>query len=71
MTATFSRTEATTEVAHVVTLHEIGSRSFRHIIVWDCDSDDEAREFVQENLARPRERVSLIYCPSRTIRKRY
>ena len=66
MTTTAIRTQPTTGITHVVTLQTIGSRRFRQATVWDCASDDEAREFVQANYARPREEVTIIYCPNRT-----
>ena len=66
MTTTAIRTQPTTGITHVVTFQTIGSRRFRQATVWDCASDDEAREFVQANYARPREEVTIIYCPNRT-----
>ena len=71
MTATARRSEATTGVAHVVTLHTIGSRRFRHVVIWDAESDGEACDYALDHLAHTRERVSLVYSPSRSIRKVY
>ena len=71
MTATARKSEATTGVAHVVTLHTIGSRRFRHVTIWDAASEGEACDFAMDNLAHTQERVSLVYSPGRAIRKSY